>query len=432
MRGLQRLQGPICLGLLAPLVAEYLLGDLMITQPGAFPVTALIYGGGAVLIREAARRSGGWPSFVCLALAYALLEEGVADQSLFNPAFMHQHLLAYGYWPALGTAAPWAINVVVLHVVWSLAVPIGMAECLFPERRTAPWLGPLGLCVTALLFLAGVSMITAYFMASERVHASGAQLGACAVLILTLVAAAFSIARLRRGRPRPAPVSPLSLGVAGFLAGSAFVTLYGLGQTPALASGVHRGRRSRARRSDPDHPDARRPVRLEPVPGVGGLRRGAPRLCVAWLQGRPGPARPVRSDRPHTRRGGAMRRPGSSRASASWRSRAAPPHRPKVKQMTEKISLCVELHYKDPDAALAWLEAAFGFRTRMRVADEAGRLVFAETQFGGQVVAVIPERPGLGVSPKALNGIGTATLQVRMTDDVDAHCARARAAGAEI
>jgi uncharacterized glyoxalase superfamily protein PhnB len=89
----------------------------------------------------------------------------------------------------------------------------------------------------------------------------------------------------------------------------------------------------------------------------------------------------------------------------------------------------VELHYEDPDAALAWLEAAFGFRTGMRVADDAGRLVFAETQLGGQVVAVIPERPGLGVSPKGLNGIGTATIQVRMADDVDAHCGRARAPG---
>lgn len=226
MREWRRFIGPIFLALLAPLVAEYLLGDLMITQPDRFPATALIYGGGAVLIREAARRSGGWPSFVCLALAYGLLEEGIADQSLFNPDFMHQHLLAYGYWSTLGTAAPWAINVVVLHVVWSLAVPIGMAECLFPKRRTEPWLGPVGLGVTALLFLAGVATVTAYFAVFERVHASAAQFGTCAALILALVTAAFTVARRRSGRPCQAPFPPLSLGVAGFVAGSAFVILY--------------------------------------------------------------------------------------------------------------------------------------------------------------------------------------------------------------
>ena len=162
MREWRRFIGPIFLALLAPLVAEYLLGDLMITQPDRFPATALIYGGGAVLIREAARRSGGGRASSAWRWPMGSWRRG----SRTSPCSIRTSCTSTFWRTAIGdagTAAPWAINVVVLHVVWSLAVPIGMAECLFPKRRTEPWLGPVGLGVTALLFLAGVAMVTAYF-----------------------------------------------------------------------------------------------------------------------------------------------------------------------------------------------------------------------------------------------------------------------------
>ena len=46
---------------LAPLLAEYLLGDLPLSNIGALIALAPMYGGGAILIRETVRRSGrGW------------------------------------------------------------------------------------------------------------------------------------------------------------------------------------------------------------------------------------------------------------------------------------------------------------------------------------------------------------------------------------
>jgi hypothetical protein len=46
---------------------------------------APMYGGGALLIREIVRRKGrGWPSIILLALAYGILGEGIATESLFN------------------------------------------------------------------------------------------------------------------------------------------------------------------------------------------------------------------------------------------------------------------------------------------------------------------------------------------------------------
>ena len=90
----------ISLFLVAPLVAEYLLGDLPLKLLSALIVLAPAYGGGALLIRETARRTGrGWPTMLMLGAAYTLIGEGLVSQSLFNPDYMqkHWHLLYPAY-----------------------------------------------------------------------------------------------------------------------------------------------------------------------------------------------------------------------------------------------------------------------------------------------------------------------------------------------
>jgi hypothetical protein len=69
---------PIALFVIAPLVAEFLPGNLPISMSGALIVLAPMYGGGALLVREMARRSRiGWFGIFVLALAYGVLEEGL-------------------------------------------------------------------------------------------------------------------------------------------------------------------------------------------------------------------------------------------------------------------------------------------------------------------------------------------------------------------
>src|SRR4051795_3300040 len=137
---------------LSPLVAEFLLGNLPITFLPAIVALAPMYGGGALLIREVARRRGlGWPGIVILGVAYGVLEEGLTTQSLFNPNYADQHLLKDGYIPALGIAVPWTIFVIGIHVFWSIGTPIIMMEGLAGERRTTPWLSRTGLIVTGVL-----------------------------------------------------------------------------------------------------------------------------------------------------------------------------------------------------------------------------------------------------------------------------------------
>src|SRR4029453_18064848 len=121
----RRLAPAVLLTVLAPIVAEFLLGDFSVRQIGIALVLLPLYGGGALLIREVSRRAGrGWPAIVLLGLAYSLFEEGFLTQSLFNPNYVGQRLLDYGYVPRLGTSLNWAFFVLSIHIVWMFGTPI--------------------------------------------------------------------------------------------------------------------------------------------------------------------------------------------------------------------------------------------------------------------------------------------------------------------
>jgi uncharacterized glyoxalase superfamily protein PhnB len=94
--------------------------------------------------------------------------------------------------------------------------------------------------------------------------------------------------------------------------------------------------------------------------------------------------------------------------------------------------------YKDPMAAMRWLEAAFGFETAMVLTDAEGRLGHGEMTFLDYPITFGGEwsGPQLGgaemKSPASLGGVGTQFIRLHLPEGLDAHCARARAAGARI
>jgi uncharacterized glyoxalase superfamily protein PhnB len=94
--------------------------------------------------------------------------------------------------------------------------------------------------------------------------------------------------------------------------------------------------------------------------------------------------------------------------------------------------------YRDPLAALKWLEAAFGFETTTLVTEPSGRVGYSEMSFLGGSVSINPEFSGdiIGdarmVSPLAIEGRSTQFIRVHLPEGLDAHCERARAAGARI
>jgi uncharacterized glyoxalase superfamily protein PhnB len=89
------------------------------------------------------------------------------------------------------------------------------------------------------------------------------------------------------------------------------------------------------------------------------------------------------------------------------------------------------LVYADAPAALAFLAEAFGFEERSRMDMPDGSVGHAEVAFGDQVVMVSSEWEAGGVVSALRLPALHAQIFVRV-DDVDAHHARARAAGATI
>lgn len=96
------------------------------------------------------------------------------------------------------------------------------------------------------------------------------------------------------------------------------------------------------------------------------------------------------------------------------------------------------IHCRDAAAMIDWLCRAFDFEVRLRVEGEEGRIAHSELTYGDGVIMVGEERRGAtqrfgadAASPLSVGGANTQGLMIYV-DDVDAHCARARAAGARI
>ena len=90
------------------------------------------------------------------------------------------------------------------------------------------------------------------------------------------------------------------------------------------------------------------------------------------------------------------------------------------------------VNYQDDRAALEWLAKAFGFETSLIVTDDTGKIVHAEMKFEGAPITIAREWSDIARSPKSLGGKNTQQVHVQLKGDVDAHCARAKAAGATI
>jgi uncharacterized glyoxalase superfamily protein PhnB len=95
--------------------------------------------------------------------------------------------------------------------------------------------------------------------------------------------------------------------------------------------------------------------------------------------------------------------------------------------------------YQDASRAIDWLCTAFGFDLRLKVEGDDGLVIHSELTYGEGVIMVAQERTEMPrhpwaaamVSPRSLGGKTTQSLMLYV-DDVEAHCAHARANGAQI
>ncbi|GAA2760695.1 hypothetical protein [Actinopolymorpha rutila] len=244
----------LLLVLLASVVAELSIGDLPFTATGlvGFLFLLPIYGAGALPAREVVRRrvATGWPAIALLGVAYGIVEEGIALQSLFSPTMYNGIGPAWGV-RVLGVNGVYLVVQLLNHAVWSVTVPIALTDLAFPHRRGNPLLGRLGLAVTAVVFCLGVGLTAAGRGTRDPGYSTPpALLLAVGVAVAALVVAALLVSRRRPVRmaaaaraPRPSPRS-----VSAWLAGSAHSRSWRgrRTRTPRSCTARSRGRRSRA------------------------------------------------------------------------------------------------------------------------------------------------------------------------------------------
>ncbi|UTP41344.1 VOC family protein [Phenylobacterium sp. LH3H17] len=90
------------------------------------------------------------------------------------------------------------------------------------------------------------------------------------------------------------------------------------------------------------------------------------------------------------------------------------------------------LFYQDPKAALKWLEEAFGFELSMLLEDAEGNVAHSQMTFGDDYVMIGQEWSDDHKSPRSVGGKNTQTVSIQIDTDIEAHFARAKAAGAVI
>jgi hypothetical protein len=232
---MKRLIPVFTLALFSPFIAEILFGATPLSRLASLPPLILLYGGGAVFIRELARRAARpWTAILCLGAAYGLVEEGLVMQTLFSPDLFGAAACGARF---AGVNWVWAEALLGYHAVWSIAIPIAVAELCFPERRHKPWLGRAGSTVAAGCYALGALSISIVF---RRFLAPNFRAPASSLIVTALSAAALAVWALTRkpvlaalaGRELPATVpSPWLVGFLAFATAALWMGLFTLPQS---------------------------------------------------------------------------------------------------------------------------------------------------------------------------------------------------------
>ncbi|CAM5643043.1 putative Serine/arginine repetitive matrix protein 2 [Streptomyces afghaniensis 772] [Streptomyces afghaniensis] len=181
----------VTLFLMAPLLGEVVGAALRLSyfvEPLRVVSILCFYGAGVVLLREIAQRLrlNGW-GIVLLGVAYALIEEGLALQTIFNPQGMDGETM---YGRAAGVNWFWAVLVCGYHVVWSVLIPIGVVHILFPRESGSPWLSRRKLAVFGGVFALGTALFALISLLRSDFRLSVVEIGAVLAIVgmLTLTA----------------------------------------------------------------------------------------------------------------------------------------------------------------------------------------------------------------------------------------------------
>jgi uncharacterized glyoxalase superfamily protein PhnB len=81
---------------------------------------------------------------------------------------------------------------------------------------------------------------------------------------------------------------------------------------------------------------------------------------------------------------------------------------------------------------MRWLQAAFGFEPAIYIEGDDGSFIHCQMRYGDDLISIGQEWDDDFKSPLKLDRKNTQLTSIQITEDPDAHCERARAAGAVI
>ena len=168
--------------------------ELLVPWNLAFMVA--LYGSGALICREVARRWGlGLTGLVLLGAAYGVWEEALVDRYWFKPAFWD--FMGVGRYSVVGGANVLiATHLTIFHAAVSICASVLVVEHLFPDAQSQPWVGRMGLVIAGLTLGVAVPFVYGEF---DSLPASGL------LIVAALICAAFVLAAFVV--PRPTPVA---------------------------------------------------------------------------------------------------------------------------------------------------------------------------------------------------------------------------------
>ncbi len=169
--------------ILSPITGELLSGSAppsVFFTPTSLFILIGLYGCGALLVREYARRWGrGWACIILLGIAYGIIEEGLTAKSFFDPGWMDLGILGvYGRW--LDVNWVWSQGLVIYHSLISITAPIILTQLAFPTHSAERWLGKRAFVGTHIWFL---SVVVIGFLFITDFHPNIIQVAGCILAV---------------------------------------------------------------------------------------------------------------------------------------------------------------------------------------------------------------------------------------------------------
>jgi hypothetical protein len=203
----------VSLLLLSPLIGEVLSGATRMSFIFVLIPEIMVWGCGALLIREAVRRwRGGWISTLSLGLALSVAEEFIIQQTSLAPL---------NWMVTSANGRLWGVNLFYFlfmlgyESVWIVLVPIQVTELIFPQQREQPWLRTRGMVISGVVFVFGSFLAWFLWIKQARpnvFHVPDYQppLATFLVGIAAIVSLVFVGYRLRtlQAKPNPARTAP--------------------------------------------------------------------------------------------------------------------------------------------------------------------------------------------------------------------------------